>query len=399
MNIAQMQKQLGMENVPSCFDDIYEQIKDSYEIHAKEILTKEFVTNVLDSCQALKHCREEILEAVDQISQNEAMSLLVCLLEQWVIQNEVLEVAAYTPPTGDGVAYDLLHLFAALPRIPENLAHLKAHNVPQYVIDATVKGEYEYCVGVCEKAYGRPAFNFGRLNWINRLLHNHLIRIGRFKYDMPDKFFKGVRIYRNKAGEFCVLAHQLEVHEKGRILGSVGHTDTVNSYYAEVVETEDKIIGHKVVDGIIQKELTKLPKSEWDLCLSEDDLALRIHIPSEGGFDHDTLQAAYDEARTVMRGCFPDIEYKAFFCSSWLMSEELKQILKPTSNIVGFQNDFVKVPFKSTGTLVFSFVFSTGATIPEDLDALPENTSLERGVKNLYKEGGYLHEGAGFFLA
>jgi len=397
MNIANMQKQLGIEKVPDCFHHIYEEIKDTYMTRAEEICSETFITNALDSCNALKECREDVLGAAKKILQNEAMCLLVCLLEQWVIQNEVLEAGAYTPPTGEGVEYDFLHIFPAIARIPDILEDLTSRKVPQEVIDATME-EYDYCVGVCQNAYGRPAFHFGRLNWINRLLHKRLIRISRFKYDLPGKFFQGVRVYRNKEGAFCVLANAVDVHESGRLLGSIGHTDTTNSYRAEIIETEDAFMGHPVVDGIIQRERVQLSKTEWSLCISEEDKAIRIHIPSEGSFDREAIQAAYDDARFVMEKCYPDMEYKAFFCSSWLMSEELKQILKPTSNIVGFQNDFVKVPFKSTGTLVFSFVFNMGGMIPEDLSILPENTSLERGIKKIYQGGGYIHEGAGFFL-
>lgn len=366
-------------------------------MRVKEMLSETFLTNTLDSCNALKHCREAVLEAANQILQNEAMCLLVCLLEKWVLENEVLEVDAYTPPVGEGATYDFLHIFPAIARIPDILEDFRARKVPQEVIDVTMT-EYDYCVGVCEKVYNRPAFNFGRLNWINRLLHKKLIRISRFKYDLPGKFFAGVRIYQNKQGDFCVLASNVEVHESGRLLGSVGHTDATNSYVAVVTETEDAISGHAVKDGIIQKEITSLHKEEWKLCISEEDKAIRIHIPSEGSFDRESIQAAYDDARLVMEKCYPDMEYKAFFCSSWIMSEELKQILKPTSNIVGFQKDFVKVPFRSTGTLVFSFVFNMGGMIPEDLSILPENTSLERGIKKIYQDGGYVHEGAGFFL-
>ena len=32
------------------------------------------------------------------------------------------------------------------------------------------------------------------------------------------------------------------------------------------------------------------------------------------------------------------------------------------------------------------------------LETLPEDTSLQRSVKKLYLDGGYLHEGEGFFF-
>ena len=118
-----------------------------------------------------------------------------------------------------------------------------------------------------------------------------------------------------------------------------------------------------------------------------------------GKQDKQTIMDSYVRARKVFAECFPDHPYKAFFCSSWLMSSDLHGILKPTSNILGFQEPFTRLPFKSTGTLVFSFAFdNVGAVIPTDIDALPENTSLQRAVKQLHREGGYIHEGAGFFF-
>lgn len=67
MNIVKMQKQLGMEKVPNCFHHIYEEIKDSYMTRTEEILSETFITNVLDSCNALKDCREAVLEAAGKI--------------------------------------------------------------------------------------------------------------------------------------------------------------------------------------------------------------------------------------------------------------------------------------------------------------------------------------------
>lgn len=397
MNVTIMQKELEIEKIPSDFEEIYGQIKNSYKEHAANILSVSFITEVLDSCNILVAYREPVLEAAKKIRENEAMVLLVCLLEQWVLRNDSLPIEEYTAPIGEGVAYDFLHLFAALPRIPENLAYLKARKVPWDVIASTM-AEYDYCVELCLAGCGRPAFNFGRLNWMNRLIHNRLIRIERFKYDLPGTYLNGVRVYRSNAGELCILADRLVVHESGRLLGSVGHTNPDGSFAAEITETEDKVIGHRVTDGMVESGLTELSKTEWNLCLSDQDPVLRIHIPSDGNFDRDTLQKSYARAREVMAVCYPDLKYKAFFCSSWLMSGDLQKLLKPTSNILGFQKDFIKVPFQSSGSMVFSFVFSLGAKIPADISVLPEHTSLQREIKKLYLNGGYIHEGAGFFF-
>lgn len=398
MNVLQMQEKLGMEKVPADFFDFFEEVKDSFREHANDILSEEFLTETLDSVNVLVPYRKTVIEAAKAIREDEALSLLVCLLEKWVLKNESLPAGEYIQPAGEGVAYDLLHLFPAIPRIPENLAYLRGRNVPEDVIAITMN-EYDYCVELFLAKFGRPVFRFDRLNWINRLLHNKLIRIERFKYDLPGNYLTGAKVYRNRAGELCVLADQLEIHKSGRILGSVGHTDPEGSFFAKVTETEARIVGHRVdAAGMVERELTEISKAEWELCLSDKDPVLRIHIPPDGSFDHESIQRAYRRTREVFAASYPELAFKAFFCSSWLMSDDLYEILKPTSNILGFQSDFVKIPWKSSGGLVFMFAFSAGPSIPADIDSLPEETSMQRKIKERYRNGGYVHEGAGFFF-
>lgn len=397
MTLEQMQQNLSLSKLPACFPALYAQIKDTYEVHGTRILSDDYITQTLESCYALEPYRKTVLEAAAQLRQNEAMCLLVCLLEQWIRTGGNLADPDYEAPAGQGLACDFLHLFPAIPTMPESVSHLRGRGIPEDVIAATM-GEYDFCVDMCNTRLGRPAFDRGRLNWITRVIRNELIRIGRFKYDLPGNFLKGARVYRSAAGETVILADNLRIHRSGRVLGSVGHTDEDGSFQAEITETETAVTGHRAVDGIVEKELTTLSKKDWTLCLSEADTFPRIHIPADGSFDRETVNASYERAREIFAKCYPDYPYKAFFCSTWLMSTDLRKILKPTSNILSFQEPFTLIPFRSSGRLVFSFAFQMDAAIPEDLNALPENTSLQRAVKQLYLNGGYIHECAGFFF-
>ena len=392
-----MKEQLEISSFPGCFAQLYDQIANAWEKRATEILSDSFIAQTLENCYALKPWREQILEAAAQLRENKALCLLVCLLEVWIAEGGVVSDKEYVPPKGDGLAYDFLHLFPAIPTMPASVDHLRKRGVPEDVVEATM-GEYDFCVNMCLERQGRPLFDRGRLNWITRVITNRLIRIGRFKYDLPDRFMQGVRVYRNAAGEVVVFADDLQIHSSGRVLGSVGHTEEENSFFARITESGVAVIGHKVIDGIVEKEVTSLDKQEWTLCLSSKDAFPRIHIPSDGSFDRETVAASYQRARQVFDTCYPDYPYKGFFCSSWLMSTDLRKVLKPTSNILAFQEPFTHIPWRSSGRLVFSFAFGMDAAIPENIAALPEKTSLQRAVKQLYLKGEYIHEGAGFFL-
>ena len=103
-------------------------------------------------------------------------------------------------------------------------------------------------------------------------------------------------------------------------------------------------------------------------------------------------------AKELFEKCFPDYPFKAFHCRTWLLAPQLRSILKPESNILSFQNRFIRVPYRSNGTECISFLYSTLADIPEDWNDLPENTSLQRAVKAIYLDGGCIHEGEGIFF-
>lgn len=400
MTLEKMREQLGMETVPGYFASLYAPMADSWYAHRDRILSDAFIEGTLSENFCLEPYRERILEAAAQLRENEALCLLVCLLEAWIAKKGDLSAVdgeAYIPPKGEGPAFDFLHLFPAIPTMAATVADFRNRGVPEDVIADTM-GEYDYCVNFYAERTGRPGFDKGRLEWMCRVIRGSLIRIGRFKYDLPGYYMKGARIYRNGKGERLVLAENLWIHRSGRILGSVGHREPEGSFLAQILETEDTVTGHKTLDGLVETEATVLSKREWTLCLSDGDPVLRIHIPPDGSFDRKTVNASYARAREFFSRHYPDYPFKAFYCSTWLLSSDLRKILKPGSSILAFQEPYIPVPIRSSGTSVFSFAFLLPPSIPEDLHALPETTSLLRGVKQLYLDGGYIHEGAGVFF-
>ena len=391
-----MKSILGMKSIPECFDDIYKEIEDSWRERAALILSEDYIKKNLTDANVLLPHMKTVLSAASEIRENAALCLLVCILEKWVMQDGNPNDPSYTPPAGKEFAYDFFHLFAAIPTIPDGVKFFRDRGVPQDIIDATMQ-EYDYCFDACRINIGRIAFDRGRLAWIKHTIFHHLIRVGRFKYELPVKRVSGIRAYRNKNGEVTVLADGLRFHRSGRILGSVGCEDEEGSLLAEIEENENEISGYAIVDGDVSFEKTVLQKSEWELCLSEDSPVIPIHIPREGSFDRETVQAAFETMRSLMAKCFPDMPYKAFHCKTWMMSRDLRKVLKPESNILAFQSNFTHYPTKSDGTWVLGWVFAGEGGI-ENLDNFSENTSLQRAVKKLYKSGDCIYDDCGFFF-
>jgi hypothetical protein len=146
---------------------------------------------------------------------------------------------------------------------------------------------------------------------------------------------------------------------------------------------------------INQKE--RLRKCQWKQVLGKEDPVVSVHIPARLKLDEDICEASYERARAVFRQCFPEFDYKAFRCQSWMMDPQLRTLLGRDTKITRFQKKYIPYPCKSAGEGVLGFVFLK-ADKNYDLESLPEDTSLRRAIKKHYMEGKYIYEMGGVFF-
>ncbi len=395
MTLTQMQDALGIEKIPPSFENIYETVKDSFLDRAHQILSSDYIRKILRESGAMLPYEDLIVDAAEKLQDNPAAMLLICLLEKWILDLDGFVASDYTPPTVQGFGFDFLHLFVALPSIPETLAHLRSRGVPEDVIAATMK-EYDFCLELRQKHTGKPSFDYGRLKWMRWMIHNKLIIVGNLKFDFfRDRAPREACLYESAEGKQILLANNVWVHSSGGVLESAGLEDAAGSFHATIIEEADTITGHPIYEGVIQKTPVCLERSKWKCVLEERDPVVCVHIPFGAGLDHDLVAASYDRARKIFAKCYPDLSYKGFYTHTWLLSPQLRDHLKPTSNILAFQRDYQLFPCKSKGQFVFSFVFGRR---PENLQDLPEDSSLQRSLKKLYLDGGFIHEYCGVFL-
>ncbi len=396
MNIEQMKTELGMKSVPGYFADYYKEIEETWHNRAALILSENYIKEVLTDANALLPYMEMIFSAAAEIRKNTAMCLLICILEKWVRQSGNTSDSFYIPPAGTGLAYDFLHLFVAIPTIPDSVDFLRVRNVPKDIIISTLR-EYDMCVEMCRVNIGRPAFDRGRLNWICRIIRNNMLWVGRLRFELPTKRLGDIKVYKNKDGELAVFADGLHIHRSGQLVGSAGCENEDGSFVAEAFETDGEIIGHIITDGNVAKEKTILSKNEWELCLSKEDNVVPVHIPRSGSFEPETVEQSYARVRKILSECFSDMPYKAFHCRSWMMSRDLRKVLKSDSNILAFQNRYIHYPTLSAGVWTLGNVFPGEGGL-DNLDNFSENTSLQRNIKAYYKSGNYIYDDCGFFL-
>lgn len=134
--------------------------------------------------------------------------------------------------------------------------------------------------------------------------------------------------------------------------------------------------------------------------LTPDSPVINVHIPrTETPLDRQSCLTAYAMAKDFFKDDFTKTPM-AFVCWSWLLFDRLRDFLPETANIILFMNDYdvIKTAFADEGDYTSLWrIFDMEC--PDNLEELPEDTTLRRAYKAYAKNGGRLGTGYGVFFA
>ena len=131
--------------------------------------------------------------------------------------------------------------------------------------------------------------------------------------------------------------------------------------------------------------------------LSEGAPRLAVHIPRTGTrLDYELVKDSYRRAIEFFASWFGDSPI-AFTCGSWLLYPRNKEILSPSSNLYKFISDYDIIKSKDYSDYREMWrLFDTEIT--ENIDALPQDTSLRKAYADIMKRGEPLGEGYGVYV-
>ncbi|MBE6973546.1 MAG: hypothetical protein E7440_06690 [Ruminococcaceae bacterium] len=158
---------------------------------------------------------------------------------------------------------------------------------------------------------------------------------------------------------------------------------------------------HLVRLGRLQYECGLKHFGKYDHLFEGEPIYIFIHIPAtDNGLQNEDVGESIRLAQEKLDEYFPQIAGKtAVFCTySWLLSPQLRDILKPDSNIIKFQDRFnVTESIDGTGSFL-NFAFKINAAPGSfDYNTLPEDTHLRREIKARLLRGDPLQQGWGYF--
>ena len=112
-----------------------------------------------------------------------------------------------------------------------------------------------------------------------------------------------------------------------------------------------------------------------------------VHIPSDADISQARVQISFMLANMFFAKHVPQATVCSYTCESWMMSPALQKLLPPTSRILQFQKHFTVTHWeKSSEEDCWQWVFKAEKDCP--LADLPEDTSLQRSMKEYLKNGG-----------
>lgn len=400
--LEMLMSEVGCERYPERWADIFVEAMKEYDRRGCYLAETEFYDSLNEKYGCFEEHESVYKAAALQVAKDEVLgrflTLLVVALRDDVHRDEDLGNFSrpVTPEGKDPLGYEMVTGLAICSQLEKAVSNMKKRGIPINIICENLKLPINGVQSYASRHNGKPGFDL--LTWFQESINANLFQIGRLQFEIKSKFWQKVIAFQNAKREIIVLANGMELHRDGFALGAKNYEDSTGAWKPIVEETNDAWIGCPCQkNGYVDANKIVLNKSEWKIVLREGDSVIRLHIPSGGKMLSQEIDQSIATARMFVETHFPEYQYKAFACYSWLMDPQLCQMLDEESNIVKFKKRFHSLTIKSQGEGVFFFVFNN----PEmkfSIKDLPENTSLEKALKRHYLDGKVIYEFEGFFI-
>ena len=389
-------KKLNLDDISPFFDECYEKIADDTSI--PYWLTEEFLTEtIIKKYDFLPENKEAIIVSLRELVKNpDLVQFEKVLYEMGKVTSDGVEIRKsmkYPELPGSSMT----GAFSVLAHYPGAYEEQKAAGADEKILLDTFRMLDVYETDTVS-SHGTVKFSPVGFWWTSLAKNKLIFRVGRLNFERLINSRLGVYGFVNNAGETTLLM------DSGVPISADGQYAHSNpDFLTEFTETDEYWEGFAPdnATATVKNEKTKLSKKEWRIFYKPGDDALSVHIPRLGSFDPEVIESAMTKCREFLKKNFPDFCPTAYFCESWLLAPELHDFLKPDSNILDFNKRFFKYPSEAyCGKDVFTYIYQM--PVPETLDGydfsvLPENSSLQKKVKDHYMSGKTVHEVNGLY--
>lgn len=388
MELREIAEKIGIAKYPEAMDAVYASMEPNdapaCDLEMLEKLEQEF-------CLYGKYYNL-MKKTGEQINADPLRSTWVKVAVAYARQNETSVAARSIPvPVADGTevtAFLPAHIIAA--QIPESIAEYRRRGFSEEEI-ADLNKTYRGGIGIVENQTGKPGLNQLYYGWQNHFTKAEIYKAGSIQFELRTLPNAAVYLRHKTTREIIAVMNVGTFHASGmQILGSRGYEDAEGAFKVSFTEDEENFYGHRSFGPKVSDKVEAFPKSQWELFARPGDKCMSIHIPKGADISPEVLDAAFAEGRRILNERYPEHTGNMIFASSWIIDPKLEEILGPNSKITHLGRRFVRYPQRSPGMHVFGNVFAKQLE-GKPYEDLPEDTSLMRGLKKLYLDGGHIY--------
>jgi hypothetical protein len=282
-----------------------------------------------------------------------------------------------------------------------------AKGVPEGITAETLR-DLDLWIHECRLRTGQPGFL--ELCWLVYHFSGRLFALGRLHFDMRGNdvgfHLLGCGKPVGAEGLLALAADGMRFRADGQFVDA-DRAMAPLAWTAAFSEQEGAFRGFPATPtGAVSPEPTLREPPAWSRIASPDSAVLGIHIPAAGPFHGPLTPEACSEslARAVpfFREHFPEHEFEALTCRSWILDSQLSRCLPESSNIVRFQRRFVLVPVEAANdgqTIERVYGVPAAQTGSWDWAAAPDDTGLRRILVSHVRTGGRWRMGGGIMPA
>lgn len=397
--LSSLMTRLGCTKWPKRWESFYAEVEADFIANGTVYTDPQYYQNLNDKYGILNEYLPLYKEAAVEIGKNRDLSLFLALLCR-ALQDRSFhskDMSSFSAPrNGEDFAYDMLTALAVASEADMCYALAMERKLPKEHVDYVMNRPEKGIDYFKNRNDGRPGYSL--LDWYQLAIDCDLFRVGRLEIQLHHGFGGRCQVFEGPMGEQIALAHDMNVHRSGRTLGSLYCEDKDGAFLSAVVETADSYVGYPLDDaGLVSNVAITLPKTDWKRILCRGDDVISLHIPAGGGLTEEAVDDAIAEARAFVGTYYPDYKYKAFDCHSWLLDPQLIALTGEGSNIAKFCRRFRPITHYSKGEAVYNFVFFK-SDMNFKIEDLPENTRLERSLKQHFLSQKAIYETYGYFF-
>lgn len=388
-NIAES---IGIAKYPDALNDIYLSLLECTK-PACDIL-------LIDSLQSeynlFGQYYKTVVDVARSINQDPNRSAWIKTAVAFVKDKNVTEARRIPVPKADGTQMtSLLPLYILLPQIPMGIESYRNRGFSDAEIRMLLKS-FSGGMKTVEMQTGLPGINALYYHWLTLYVKAGIFNTDGLQFELRTLPDAVIYLRNRNSGDVILLPTRGTFHKSGeQILGSPGYTDAEDFFEADFMEDANAYCGHAIVNSVARPAYEKFMKTEWDCIARPGDMCLSIHIPRGANITIENINRAISSAREIVKSRYPEHTGLMVFGSSWILDPTLEKLLGPQSNISRMQALFYKYPQKCGGMGAFGYVFPKNF---DSFETLPENTRLQRNLKNHYLNGGYIYDFAGLII-